>query len=266
MKKIFSKEIFLLPLFLLLTLFVSVNKVNADTSSVYVSDFYSNINIYSSLDSSIVSNLTTYYVNNFQSTYNYYFIYYSNNQLILTATNNNSFYWYSSSYGFYNSGYGPSYVYNLVTEQYSTSNISTFINTLLYYTSDNFTLKDHTNCEASISSRCIDEVQLPMYSNLSLGFSFPQYNIVKDYLLPTYTTLVNGTFVNGPTGTTGSSGLVITDIFTNPIRTLESVWTSIVNIFNLIGEFIALIPSPLREFLISAFMLAIILGILKILL
>ena len=84
MKKIFSKEIFLLPLFLLLTLFVSVNKVNADTSSVYVSDFYSNINIYSSLDSSIVSNLTTYYVNNFQSTYNYYFILQQKNQVFKT--------------------------------------------------------------------------------------------------------------------------------------------------------------------------------------
>lgn len=65
---------------------------------------------------------------------------------------------------------------------------------------------------------------------------------------------------------TYESGMDISDLFTQPLKVLQSVWTSITSVFILIGEFIALIPSPLKEFLISAFMLSIILGILKIIL
>lgn len=65
---------------------------------------------------------------------------------------------------------------------------------------------------------------------------------------------------------TNQSGMDISDLFTQPLKVLQSVWTSITSVFILIGEFIALIPSPLKEFLISAFMLSIILGILKIIL
>ena len=61
-------------------------------------------------------------------------------------------------------------------------------------------------------------------------------------------------------------GLDISDIFTQPLKVLQSVWASITTVFALITEFIMLIPSPLREFLIASFMLAIILGILKIIL
>ena len=61
-------------------------------------------------------------------------------------------------------------------------------------------------------------------------------------------------------------GLDISDIFTQPLEVLKSVWSSITSVFTLITEFIMLIPSPLREFLIASFMLAIILGILKIVL
>ena len=61
-------------------------------------------------------------------------------------------------------------------------------------------------------------------------------------------------------------GLDISELWTQPIKVLQSVWNSIASVFVLIGEFISLIPTPLKEFLISAFMLAIILGILKILL
>ena len=61
-------------------------------------------------------------------------------------------------------------------------------------------------------------------------------------------------------------GLDISDIFTQPLTILQSVWASITSVFALISEFILLIPSPLREFLIASFMLAIILGILKIIL
>lgn len=260
------KKIIYLPL-LLLVLFVSVNKVSADESNVYLSDFYDTYSFYSGIDSSIVSSLISYYTSNLSNTYNYYFIGYKNNYLTLTATNDNSFYYYSDSSGFYNSNDRVSYSYNFVSQTYSNSETGTiFWNTLLYYTSDNFIFKDHTNCSANISSYCTDIVNLPLYSNLDAGVSFPQYVIKKKYVIPTYITLSNNSYVNGPVGSSGSSGLVISDLFSNPIEALQSVWQSIVNIFNLIGEFIALIPSPLKEFLISAFMLSIILGVLKIIL
>lgn len=61
-------------------------------------------------------------------------------------------------------------------------------------------------------------------------------------------------------------GLDISDLWTQPLKVLQSVWTSITSVFTLITSFISLIPSPLKEFLISAFMLSIILGLLKIIL
>lgn len=60
-------------------------------------------------------------------------------------------------------------------------------------------------------------------------------------------------------------GLDISDLWTQPIKVLQSVWASITSVFAVITEFIMLIPSPLREFLISAFFLSVILGVLKIL-
>ena len=59
-------------------------------------------------------------------------------------------------------------------------------------------------------------------------------------------------------------GLDISDLWTQPLRVLQSVWSSITAVFSVITEFILLIPSPLREFLISAFFLSVILGIIKI--
>lgn len=63
-----------------------------------------------------------------------------------------------------------------------------------------------------------------------------------------------------------SIGLDISDLWTQPLKVLQSVWTSITSVFAVITEFIMLIPSPLREFLISAFFLSVILGILKMIL
>ena len=59
-------------------------------------------------------------------------------------------------------------------------------------------------------------------------------------------------------------GLDISDLFSNPIKVLQDVWSSITSFFALISTFILLIPSPMKEFLISAFMLSIVLGVIKI--
>lgn len=268
-KKIFSKEIFFLPL-LLLTLFVSVNKVNADT--LYISNYYDNYSYYDSLDTTIIDTLVSYYNNNWSSTYDYYIIWTSDltsyqtspSYIYLLPTNNASVCW-----GRDNNGHNftliacsgqsqTTYKYDVVNDTYGIDTSTSLRSTSLIYSSNTTLLYNGGNNNHVL--------QLPSYSSLDLGISIPQFNLETNYVIPTYITISNGTFVNGPAGSTGTGGLVITDIFNNPIRTLESVWSNIVSIFNLIGDFIILIPSPLREFLVSAFMLAIVLGILKILL
>ena len=56
------------------------------------------------------------------------------------------------------------------------------------------------------------------------------------------------------------------DLFTSPIETLKDVWTSIDEVFNLIREFVYLLPQELAIFLYVSFCLALILGLIKILL
>lgn len=56
------------------------------------------------------------------------------------------------------------------------------------------------------------------------------------------------------------------DIFTHPLEVLQNVWSSISSIFVLISAFISLLPTTLQAFLFSAFMLAIVLGLIKIIL
>lgn len=54
------------------------------------------------------------------------------------------------------------------------------------------------------------------------------------------------------------------DIFTSPIDFLKNIWESIVNVFILINYFISILPITLQYFLYISFMLAIILGLIKI--
>ena len=56
------------------------------------------------------------------------------------------------------------------------------------------------------------------------------------------------------------------EIFSSPLNFLKSIWDSVTSIFSLIAEFINLLPVPMQSFLYLSFMIAIILGLLKILL
>lgn len=63
-----------------------------------------------------------------------------------------------------------------------------------------------------------------------------------------------------------SSGIGFSDLFTNPLEILKGLWYSITSIFTIISQFILLLPPVLQSFLYLAFMIAILLGIIKILL
>lgn len=56
------------------------------------------------------------------------------------------------------------------------------------------------------------------------------------------------------------------DLISSPLKTLNSVWSSIISIFTIISVFISLLPPILQSFLILAFSIGIVLGILKIIL
>ena len=64
---------------------------------------------------------------------------------------------------------------------------------------------------------------------------------------------------------TGQS-FTFSDIFTSPLEILKDVWSAIVKVFELITMLISLLPPVLQAFLYMSFMLAIILGLIKILL
>lgn len=63
-----------------------------------------------------------------------------------------------------------------------------------------------------------------------------------------------------------SSGLDVDDIFNKPLETLKTIWSSITTIFELISEFIALLPPVMQGFLYLAFGLGIAIGLIKIIL
>lgn len=56
------------------------------------------------------------------------------------------------------------------------------------------------------------------------------------------------------------------DIFTSPLEFIKGIWSSVTQVFVVIGYFISLLPVQLQYFLYISFMLAIILGLLKIIL
>ena len=56
------------------------------------------------------------------------------------------------------------------------------------------------------------------------------------------------------------------DIFTSPLEFIKGIWSSVTQIFIVIGYFISLLPVQLQYFLYISFMLAIILGLIKIIL
>lgn len=56
------------------------------------------------------------------------------------------------------------------------------------------------------------------------------------------------------------------DIFTGPLDFIKGIWSSVTQVFIVIGYFISLLPMQLQYFLYISFMLAIILGLLKIIL
>ena len=63
-----------------------------------------------------------------------------------------------------------------------------------------------------------------------------------------------------------TGGIDFADLFTHPLQLLQTVWGSISNMFILITAFISLLPSTLQVFLYSSFMLAILLGLIKMIL
>lgn len=61
-------------------------------------------------------------------------------------------------------------------------------------------------------------------------------------------------------------GMDISDLFTSPLTLLQTVWSSITSIFTIIAAFIGVLPPTLQVFLYTSFMLALIIGIIKIIL
>lgn len=59
---------------------------------------------------------------------------------------------------------------------------------------------------------------------------------------------------------------IFKDIFDKPLEALKSVWSAIINVFEIIKWFILLLPPTLQSFLYLSFMIAIVLGIIKIVL
>lgn len=67
-------------------------------------------------------------------------------------------------------------------------------------------------------------------------------------------------------GASGEIKVNWSDIFTSPLDFIKGIWSSVTQVFIVIGYFIALLPITLQYFLYISFMLAIILGLLKIIL
>ena len=63
-----------------------------------------------------------------------------------------------------------------------------------------------------------------------------------------------------------NGNFTFSDIFTKPLEILKGVWQSIVSVFTLVTSLISVLPEPMQYFLYASFMLAIVLGLIKIIL
>ena len=59
---------------------------------------------------------------------------------------------------------------------------------------------------------------------------------------------------------------IFDSIFSSPLEILKNLWSSITSIFDIIVEFISLLPETMQSFLYLSFMIAIILGLIKLIL
>ena len=82
-----------------------------------------------------------------------------------------------------------------------------------------------------------------------------------DELTDTATKSEDENYVDG-----ASEKFTFSDIFTAPLEFLKTIWNSITQFFQVINQFISLLPETLQAFLYMSFMLAIILGLIKIIL
>lgn len=62
------------------------------------------------------------------------------------------------------------------------------------------------------------------------------------------------------------SGIEIDDLFTNPLKLLKSIWGSITGVLSVISTFITILPPTLQAFLYTAFILGLVIAIIKIIL
>lgn len=67
-------------------------------------------------------------------------------------------------------------------------------------------------------------------------------------------------------GASGEIKVDWSDIFTSPLEFIKGIWSSVTQVFIVIGYFIALLPTTLQYFLYISFMCAVVLGLLKIIL
>ncbi len=67
-------------------------------------------------------------------------------------------------------------------------------------------------------------------------------------------------------GASGEIKVDWSDIFTSPLEFIKGIWSSVIQVFTVIGYFIALLPTTLQYFLYISFMCAVVLGLLKIIL
>lgn len=164
-----------------------------------------------------------------------------------------------------------SQVYNVMTPVpfYIIKNDLTY-HSVYYLKAYNYSIENKVQVDSSIFN--ISYITSVNENNPTVtidGRTYP--TIPYNDLQYTAETSTDSNYISGKTCTLGDvncigeqTGINIDDLWTQPLKVLHDVWTSITMVFAVITEFILLIPSPLKEFLISAFFLSIVIGIIKI--
>ena len=109
------------------------------------------------------------------------------------------------------------------------------------------------------------------YVNIS-GKQYP--TIAYDKLTDTATKSEDEDYISGVSCPVGdfncyneyNSENIFDSIFDSPLKILKNIWSSITSVFDIITEFIMLLPEAMQSFLFLSFMIAIILGLIKIIL
>lgn len=251
--------------------FLGINTVSAE-EKITITHFYNHFEEYVSDYNEYKENidqLISFWEENYSSVYPYYVVWELLNGGYASSTGPTFYLAASTSNTVYSDNVYLYYESNIVFEydsttdsyNYNSSSASTIFN--LNIGSNFYTEKQALISNGLVYTGSIDYL-IPTYVSTSLNLTIEEIKLKSGINYPTIMDLYNGTYDYNIDDL--ATELELEDVLSSPLEVLKDVKDTIVNIFDIITEFISLLPETMKTFLYVSFTVAIVLGLLKLIL